>query len=1267
MKCVIWFIVMIAVIVEKIDNSSSQLEENKPLPPIAGSVSADAISDTTIEVQWKPDERQVRDYDGFRIFIAPPDEDSNVNFLVSKDVHMYIITRLYPGRLYNISVRSVVGSEESRDVYANGGEGEMTKPSRPGELSLVRKSPTWSPYHMYITWNNSLSENGVDRYNVSLLCGTGYICPVERLRNNHGVNITGLRPGIAFCIQVTAELRNRMSDPRLKCFYTDELQPQKPENVKVIGTNINTMSIAWNSPIVPNGVIRRFVVRYKVCPENSTFIERNVGLRTHYTITDLEPGLPYEFHVSAVNSKGSGDHSDPTIYPTDEFVSQSICNFEVPNITARSATLMWEKPEVSNGVIRHYVIRVQHFGICQRAIIFNVTHTPPNDKRCWKDRRYKDLDDPVPLPDGVGEIKKCSRFEQGGIVNYDDQVVYALLGLIPFHNYSIVVASVNYFTKRIGVGRVIELHTPEDKPDGSPTDLKLSAVSSTSLNITWGRTKLPNGIITSYTLVYREASGTDNVKITTDADFVGIQGLKVYTKYLAKVRAHNAVGCGPWSNESFGYTGEEAPGDAPTGIVLIPRGRSFAVRFNTLSRPNGVITTYESLNHNLDSNISYTQNYTILSTATLLKNSEVITITDLEPFTNYSIRIRAYTSVGSGPWSEPVFQTTLEAAPGKVSNFSAWPANYTTVHLSWAPPVKHNGILREFIIIISNGKKNNTKRVTAKTLDYTVTGLHGYTNYTLGVAAVTTEVGVISLRNIHTPEGPPDDAPTDIDLIPQSRSFTIRFYTPKRPNGIITVFETHIHNLDMGSHKRENHTVPSMDVIISKTAETFTIKGLEPFTRYSVRVRAYTRVGTGPWSDVAIKRTSQAAPDDAPTNLIIIPLARSFMIRFEPLNKPNGVITTYESFIQNLATETNQTQNYTVSSRNGLPLSIDARINITDLEPFTNYSVKVRAYTYVGSGPWSGLAYQTTLEAAPGHVSSFGAYPINYTTVYLTWSHPLERNGILRGFVIIVSNGTWQTTRVQHTTMEYYVVGLHGYTNYTFGVAAVTIDVGDVVGRQVQTPEGPPGDAPTDLVMIPQDKSIILRFSPPSKPNGIIVAYESQIHDLERERNKTQNYTTSVTLVTNPNNAQSLMISGLRPFTNYSVKVRAYTRVGSGPWSETITQNTLRTVPRPNIRVEMIAGITVGLSCLLALMIIIVAIVVKKRRIASKQKSTGDIAHSEEPHTGIDKQNNNEIQTQPCHPNGHDSDAIDNVRIPVEKQIKLLLWSLVMKDTSTTA
>ena len=69
---------------------------------------------------------------------------------------------------------------------------------------------------------------------------------------------------------------------------------------------------------------------------------------------------------------------------------------------------------------------------------------------------------------------------------------------------------------------------------------------------------------------------------------------------------------------------------------------------------NGIITEYEVLYEPLETFGG------LLSSLSLNTTDLVVDLMNLMPFVGYNISVRAYTSVGSGPYSEPIANKTLE-------------------------------------------------------------------------------------------------------------------------------------------------------------------------------------------------------------------------------------------------------------------------------------------------------------------------------------------------------------------------------------------------------------------------------------------------------------------------------------------------------------------------------------------------------------------------------------------------------------------------------
>ena len=68
---------------------------------------------------------------------------------------------------------------------------------------------------------------------------------------------------------------------------------------------------------------------------------------------------------------------------------------------------------------------------------------------------------------------------------------------------------------------------------------------------------------------------------------------------------------------------------------------------------NGMITTYEVLYEPLET-------FEILMSNTINTTNRTLVLVELHPFVNYSISVRAYTSIGSGPYSDSLLVGTHE-------------------------------------------------------------------------------------------------------------------------------------------------------------------------------------------------------------------------------------------------------------------------------------------------------------------------------------------------------------------------------------------------------------------------------------------------------------------------------------------------------------------------------------------------------------------------------------------------------------------------------
>ena len=100
-----------------------------------------------------------------------------------------------------------------------------------------------------------------------------------------------------------------------------------------------------------------------------------------------------------------------------------------------------------------------------------------------------------------------------------------------------------------------------------------------------------------------------------------------------------------------------APGSAPQNVTAaVISSTEIQVKWTNVLEidQNGIITEYEVMYEPLMT-FEGQLNTTIVNTTNL-----TITLNYLEEFVNYSISVRAYTSVGPGPYSTGIVRQTLE-------------------------------------------------------------------------------------------------------------------------------------------------------------------------------------------------------------------------------------------------------------------------------------------------------------------------------------------------------------------------------------------------------------------------------------------------------------------------------------------------------------------------------------------------------------------------------------------------------------------------------
>ncbi|XP_076178162.1 cytokine receptor domeless [Ptiloglossa arizonensis] len=114
-------------------------------------------------------------------------------------------------------------------------------------------------------------------------------------------------------------------------------------------------------------------------------------------------------------------------------------------------------------------------------------------------------------------------------------------------------------------------------------------------------------------------------------------------------------------------------------------------------------------------------------------------VNNLKPYKTYMLTVAVLTKSGEGLHSDPLYNTTLEAAPTPPRDVRIINVTNTTMNITWKPPDALNGVLRYYEVYYNKEaqKVEEANRIELK-------NLLAHTNYSISVAACTVSCSVKS-------------------------------------------------------------------------------------------------------------------------------------------------------------------------------------------------------------------------------------------------------------------------------------------------------------------------------------------------------------------------------------------------------------------------------------------------------------------------------------------------------------------------------------------
>ncbi|XP_076001134.1 receptor-type tyrosine-protein phosphatase S [Genypterus blacodes] len=266
------------------------------------------------------------------------------------------------------------------------------------------------------------------------------------------------------------------------------------------------------------------------------------------------------------------------------------------------------------------------------------------------------------------------------------------------------------------------------KPPGTPI---VTETTATSVTITWDSGN-PDPV--SYYIIQYRAKGPDSKYETVDSITTtrySIGGLYPNTEYEIRVSAFNSIGQGPPSMRVEARTGEQAPASPPRNVQAhIISQNTVMVRWEEPEEPNGQVKGYR---------VYYTMDPSRPMNEWQIHNvqdSVITTIQNLVTSETYTIQVLAFTSVGDGPFSDPVHVKVMPGVPGQPGKFKVGKVTDTSIELTWEAAYTKEGIVN-YELLYKPVKFGSLDKLTFGPRNaYTVEGLKANTEYSFSLAAI---------------------------------------------------------------------------------------------------------------------------------------------------------------------------------------------------------------------------------------------------------------------------------------------------------------------------------------------------------------------------------------------------------------------------------------------------------------------------------------------------------------------------------------------------